>query len=681
MSFGSSKVTQTPIEVAPWSGDDTGLLENFQATWDDDNLRHAANGLEVGLEDAWEKNWQNYTAKTGESSAGSFMLRHMFLKAAMEQEGYKDPEPDGLVSGLLAGGIKESDIDDRLWAQLQEDQGKLAAYRELNPHDQTVQTFPEMWATLKAQNETYMKTAADVADRATLMGGVGSFSAALAAGMNPRTNFLNVASVGIGGVGTTVPRRIASEIGIGAGIEAVNQFTGVALRQELLGTPTTTGQKLVQVGFAGLGAGALRGLGEGAPVAFKAAERKIAPGRAVGRELKRRVEGGSLQNFKADLENSILQMDPRFHQGENARADLSFVAEQSRILFARANPYGDTDIDHEVHVDQFMNVVEPIVVNLRDRLNGSTRVPSPIHSVEFKTPDFDATRSTARSAAEANRDPRVADAARSIDPVLIGEYERLRLHNENKRRWLDDLGGRAREERVDRELVKLTDRISELEAEKAKATSKRLAKKKQKEIDTLIEQADQIRQQRFAEDTPDMARVRSEIIATDERLRDMAPQVSEAYTKARKKVEATIPKETPRISRTGREAISGILDRQEIRKADPIKSMLEAIDPGMINGRHLYQVAEDMMRDLERTDPHVVEHNAAEVDAALRAVNEEDGTVDLGPGVGKVAMDDTFIQLHDMDGGTVSLREFLDEAKLDDELVQSMTVCAVGGAA
>ncbi len=675
MSFGGSTVSRQHLDVAPWGGDETGFMENFHAAWDDENLRQAANGLEVAFEDKYNANWARYQNLAGDTSPDEFIRRSTFMRVAREQQGVEEDTPDNVFTRALASGVPEHDIDEKSWGTLKKRDEAISIYKQFNPDDDNVKTLAELWNDVKRENRQFMNVARDVGSRSTFMGGVGSFTASVAAAVNPRTNFFNFATLGIGGVGTTFVPRLLTEMGAGSTIEAINQFTGVAERQALLGTKNTLEQQLTQIAMAGVGAGALRSAAEGSGVLARVGEQKLAPDRAAGREMLRIAEATKLERVKVD--DAILRMDPRrMNEGPNRTPDLNLAAEQSRILFNRANPFGDTDLDQELHVSRFMDMMEPIIVSLRDRLNGSTSVPAPVIRAEFTQPDYTTTRYPTKAV---NTDPDVAYAAREINPTLINEFERLQAHNRTKSRWLDEMGDSKLAAETDAALAHLDERIARLEVERDRTSSAKSKKQKQQEIDALRAQGEEIIAAPRGGDTPSMARLRNEIIETDKQLRDMSEEVGDVYEKARKKVDARKPGPRPAISGAGRRAVDSILDRQEIRAADPIRSMLEAADPHMINGKSLHTFAQDMSEELKRTDPNIAAHNDAEVQSVMRTIDDEANTIDLGSEVGEIDLDNTYVQLADVDsGGSVTLREFLDEGKYDDELVQSMTTCSIG---
>ena len=63
----------------------------------------------------------------------------------------------------------------------------------------------------------------------------------------------------------------------------------------------------------------------------------------------------------------------------------------------------------------------------------------------------------------------------------------------------------------------------------------------------------------------------------------------------------------------------------------------------------------------------------------MSSIDSEKNTINLGRGIGDVDLDNTIIQITDAEtGGTVTLREYLDQGKQDDELLKALSTCPTG---
>ena len=641
-----------------WTGENSGFVENFKTTLADDNLRHAANGVEAALNDAWLANAQAFQKATGQSLHDQMIFRHTLLDGAR------------LAEGNTPDAEEEEDVD-RL-TRFYDAHNKLEEYRRAHPEDTTVKTFSEMWEGVKGLNKDNIKTVKEVGARSTWLGTIGSFTASLVAGVNPETNFLNFMTLGIGGFGKSVLLRILGEAGAGAAIETVNQFTGVAERQELLGTPTTTGQKVAQIGLAGAGAGVLRGAFEGAPAAVRGIERKVAPQRAAAREILRDVETGSIAPTQRQLyEDGVGRLEP----GELPRTIRpAVIAEQNYLAMTRANPFSDTSEGESLHWQRFQEAGRPVIKNFTESLKASTRMPEPM-TPEYKFPDFDDMPTYTRTVAEANRNPMVVETARELDAPLINRYEDLAARREVMRGWMDDLGGRAREERIDRAVASIDEEIAAI---RGKLKGRHASAKVKRSIEDLENQKTEIEAELRQGDTPDMQKVRNEITEIDNKLRDMSEEVSATFKRAREMTKAEEPR--PVIGEGLRPHLERLVERNEISKTHPLSSAVRAMDPQMVNGRPLQESADNMVRDLNAFDERVPDMLEADTAAVRNTVDEEANTIDLGRGAGEVDLDTTMIQRSELEGDMVSLRKYLEENDLDDELLSGMTTCAIGSA-
>jgi predicted nucleic acid-binding Zn-ribbon protein len=130
--------------------------------------------------------------------------------------------------------------------------------------------------------------------------------------------------------------------------------------------------------------------------------------------------------------------------------------------------------------------------------------------------------------------PHVQDVARRMEPELLTAYEGLREQREQFRRWIDEQSNPSPE------------RLEELNAQKAEL-EKQIAETKnrdeqrrlrtelrvgvQAELNAMAARADAFAKGE-AQDTPDIAAARAHMMAVDEQMRDLAPQVAAAYRRA-----------------------------------------------------------------------------------------------------------------------------------------------------
>lgn len=144
-------------------------------------------------------------------------------------------------------------------------------------------TFRQMWEEAGSRLRALEEREANVRGRATGLGAIGSFVGGVAGSLT-KNDPLNIATLGIGGGGRQLSTRLISEGGIGMFVEGVNQASGVREVRAQAGLDNDIDRALAHMMMAGVGSAAFRGVIEGAPGAFRATERIVAPGRAARRE-------------------------------------------------------------------------------------------------------------------------------------------------------------------------------------------------------------------------------------------------------------------------------------------------------------------------------------------------------------------------------------------------------------
>jgi hypothetical protein len=153
----------------------------------------------------------------------------------------------------------------------------------------------------------------------------------------------------------------------------------------------------------------------------------------------------------------------------------------------------------------------------------STSIPKPIS--EFVAPDI-------RVEGPGKKD--LDQLAREIDPQLFTKYDQLAQRNQEYRRWLGEM--RPNGDKVNDMLSGLIAQVDELsDIVNNPKTKSRARKKAQKELDELLLSKEEQTNKILSTDTPEMAKVRREILSNDFKMREMAPLVSRAYARAQDK--------------------------------------------------------------------------------------------------------------------------------------------------
>lgn len=150
--------------------------------------------------------------------------------------------------------------------------------------------------------------------------------------------------------------------------------------------------------------------------------------------------------------------------------------------------------------------------------------------------------------------PDIHRVARQIDPETFREYDDLATRRDTFRRWIGELGetrGRNLETAPPAEIAEIDKQIAAVERKLGNAGARRRGVFED-QLEELQNQRQVLAETHTSVDTPDMARVRRDLMATDEKLRDLAPKVSAAYREA----EAAMPPPEAPKSEPGAESVA-----------------------------------------------------------------------------------------------------------------------------
>ena len=354
----------------------------------------------------------------------------------------------------------------------------------------------------------------DQTQRRTWGGAFGSFLGAVKASVEPTTDPLNFATLGVGGVGKTALMRILSQTGSQGAIEAVNQVTGVQESRDLMGLSSGWQDALTRVGSAAVAGGALQAGGEALAAAgrrfFRSTPEDPAPDpRAVLDDPSKRLALPPPDQLKAEAGAARLEANP------GAYTDyLADVAPLSGIRVGKAR----TAADLKEMTDALDKWDAPPAAFVKPRTDAAT------YTADVANPRVDV------SAALNNN--RLYQAARAADEPAFTRYEKLLERKETFRRWIDELSqGRAKD--VDETLEKIDTRIASLEARFRSVQG--IKNKTRIKAEIAEARADKVKLLEAAKtkETPDIAVVRKELAKADEQMRDLAPLIGRAYAKAR----------------------------------------------------------------------------------------------------------------------------------------------------
>jgi hypothetical protein len=252
-------INSVPAEQAAFAPR-AGFLEAFNMAWDVQTKAWSQFGLEYALREQEQEMFQRIRSAGAEPPASLNDYEDKQIAPGVNFEGFMAGVNSGAyldAARLYAGDVPDSqDITGRL----AERDKRLEELRKQFPNA-GIRTYREMFDDVR--------TKAQEAERRlsrtpfTFGGYLGEFAGGAAGSLAPTTDPLNAATIGVGGIGRTALTRIATEGGAQAGIETINQFTGVQENRQLMGLEYGLSQVALQVATTGLGGAMLRGIGEG----------------------------------------------------------------------------------------------------------------------------------------------------------------------------------------------------------------------------------------------------------------------------------------------------------------------------------------------------------------------------------------------------------------------------------
>lgn len=666
MSFFNEQ-NRDEMSVAPEAaatGKRVGFLESFAVGWEEQVRGAAVYGIqeamrsvedrqlqamrEAGIEDvpalssAAEDFWQNIINPGNE-----------YMDAARFYEDGGDPS----IAGQL------SDFDKR-----------IETLRETYP-DLGLKTSREMWDEVRSTAQEYEQRAST--DRRDLFGQIGAFAGGSLGALNPNTDPLNFATLGVGGVGKTVIGRIAGQAGAQGLIEGVNQITGVQEQRRLLGLDYGVGDAVSRVAGAAVGGAAIQGVGE-----------------VVGFGLRRW--------FKSTPTDTALPPTPevldRAPLPDASRVPPTAIPADEGLAAAKLTQQPESYIDyiHEraplstTRAGRARTVLDLDYVTERlDDWNGERPwelAPKTDTAPINPRGDFVAMPDMTRLVERAQID----DIARRVDPDTFRLYDELAQRKQTQRRWLDELRATqdaditARIDSVDQQIFEL--------AARAEETGGKRAAKLRKDIAALEATKRQIVEESGVKETPDMARVRRSLMLDDEKMRELAPLVSRAYARAQRKWKNTEAdhKNIAAMLREGRTDYRADPQTQALADALPEAVPLTLADRAPIL-QQADKVAGKVARDADAADvaQAIVAENVKELDRALEVYrasldgligSEKNGEITINGASYKLNLDKDklFIPNEDGTGGReVSVRELLEQNKMDEYEIEAVSSCSL----
>lgn len=534
-------------------------------------------------------------------------------------------------------------------------------------------TAAEMFQSVQQRAQAAERTARMSAT--TIGGDIGEFIGSAVGGLDPRSDPLNFFTLPFGGAGKSVVTRVATQAGGQAAVEAINQLTGVQEERRLLGLDHGFGNAAMQVAGAAAGAAGIQLFGEGVAALGKRWFRNVPNDPAPPAPEVPRVEP---PKAKEDVEAARLIEQP---EAVTDALAASSPLSRNRIGELRARE----DIDHVATALDDWHGPAPLDI----------RPPRTETAVGATMGEM---RPVISGMAEATDRAGVDALAREIDPETFRIYDELATQRDTFRRWLDELRGPQQAE-AERRTADLTAEIDRLTA-RLEGANQRMTKKYEARIAELDTQRQAVMREVTAYDTPDMAKVRSELMRVDVQMRDLAPVVTRAYDHARGQWASEAPQreavlqmiregrrslpEPPQAAEAladgmdapaPRPAVQGpptLQDRVPVLRQRP--EVVEAARPGDDAADLALRVLETNAKEagdsLARTRA-LIDKMLSEADAAELKLDGYETPLHLD--------NDTIeVPLRDGEGSrTMTLRQALEDLKNDDLELQAVTTCSM----
>lgn len=496
------------------------------------------------------------------------------------------------------------------------------------------------------------------------LGSVGAFAGGTVAALDPRTDFWNFATLPVGGAGKTIATRVLGQVGAQSFIETVNQITGVQENRRLLGLEHGFTQGAMQVLATGAGAGVLQGVGEG------------------GVALARRWFGSPTKADPGEVPNTRLEEPPPpppapTREEMRPTRILRDLEEYEASVQSRSPWHGPasatsrTDMDVTDVTRQLDDWEGPRPWELAPRTQ--TAIPSVLLGEQYR-PEISVSGRP------------VDDIARTLDPDTFRAYDKLASM---KARLRDQIEGmqEAKQEKAAEEVADLNDEITRLRATLSTST-KRIAKKNEKKIAALEHERDTKLAALLETDTPEIAFLRRKLTTVDERMRDLAPVVSRAYTKARGRWEGTENElnGVVQMIREGRDRLPETtkVDAPKSTGAEersPVARMLDSHPEVRAEAATTDDAADLVGRAIE-AEAKVLDTAVAEWREILDTMklDEAENTMTLEGSdfVYDLDKDTLAVPIEDGEGfKTLTIREVLEASKRDELELKAMTTCSI----
>ena len=617
--------------------------EIFDAVYEDAKINNSMFGLQQSFQDMYQANSKIAHELAGESLPGFDTLR------------FKD-----VARSLTEGEKLGVDEQAGYTADLDMINIRLKALKKKHPE---IQTFEEMWAAIQAQAKKTERHAADVTNRADGFGGAVAFASGMVGAFNTNDP-LNIITLPLGGWGKSAVWRILQETGIGGVTEAINQVLGVHENRELLGLTNSVWRSAQQILFAAGGAGVFRGAFEGAPVLRNVVERKVAPNRAVGRELLRALEDAGVPVRSEEFLSRVVPLIDNTRRATTRAAQQ--ILEQER-QFTNTNPLGKSPEAIPEHHARAQQAAEEYRAGLVNEMEGVEA------NVNYSL--FDDMHLRGETRGETRGVP-VEEINRAMDEASADIDAEISVKNERIGRLEDDIA--KIDEKIEvRETKPYSDFLREVSPQKADELAK-IEQQKAKPDLGKTRRGRLAKAEKAIRDTPEgkqAAANRKADVRSGEKEKNIQRKKVQAEEKEiralelrRERVRAKAEKEIdtePKIRNPARE--KAIAENVKLEDAEIPRIPGIPQRGGMSPQQHV----EVTFKRLEEADPNLGRTTDEAVTRVEQSFDEADGTFDIG--ASRRVSGDMMVAIDD--GPSMSLRNHLDDIKKNEQMVEAVRSC------
>lgn len=662
------------------AGPETGFTENLVAAFEETSTVNSHVGFRSRFNDLFRENVDRLNSYTGQEVAEPAYVRSLSPFGFAARSRPDDLEMNAITDeGLVSGQIPMEEIVLQHQRTFDSLTALMATVAQASP-EAGILTLDQIIERVRSEGAETVRSAQDVASRATTLGDIGQFVGGMA-GSFTLNDPLNIATLGVGGVGRTMFTRVLTEAGAGASIEAVNVFAMSDRNRKNFGLdPLTVSEKLAQVAFAGAGAGVLRGGLEGTVPAVKAVNNRLTRGRRFATELDEMVTETDLaplahtagpdataqavsaavsrlapdEQIRASVMDDILANMP---QSESVRAARQLI--QTEAELERLNPFGLSVEARRAH-----NAALRAVLADAGREAGtltSRPLPQPVtEGLRFAPVDLRAIESVGEIGPTPRERADQINLERQVE-ILRNDVARLTEQREA-------LSGRSTSEVIELEVPGRAQRIEELEAQ-----AERSRMRGQQPTDAVVRELEALRN-----DTATTTALRNrdrDIDAINRSLRRQEKRLAAAQEMLDRRPRSAPKPPKMKFSPEAAEAIAGLMRKSGKAAYSTPGGFVRPLRPrgAELTASEAPVKARENIRAVETTSQDREKFLEGAFDRALASVDEEMGNLDLGLPE-NVNLDQT-IDLGD--GQVVTVRAMLEDYQDDKNLLAAMTECAI----